>query len=164
MKYLKTITAIGILFITSSFHLVNKSNLTIQKPNSSSSTSDASKSILGYWTTEKKDLKVRVYLESGKYCGKLVDFVCDCKIKTSAESHKDTRNPDPSYRGNSWIGTKILWDLKYEGGDRWIAGEIYDMTSGGIYSSVVTLTNGKIDVRGYWGFEFIGKSMTFVRP
>jgi uncharacterized protein (DUF2147 family) len=55
----------------------------------------------------------------------------------------------------------ILYGLKYSSSNKWNGGLIYDLTTGKTYSASVTLSNNTIVVRGYWGFEFIGKSLIF---
>ncbi len=142
-----------VLFIGSSF-------VPIQTFRNEKSMAD---SIIGYWSTPKKDLKFRVYEYKGKYCGKLSYFSCYCKVKTSLEDHKDVKNPDPACRNNSWLETNVLWGLAYVGNNRWENGYIYDLSSGTTYRSVVTRINNTLKVRGYWGFEFIGKTLTFYK-
>ncbi len=123
-----------------------------------------SSKITGVWETKKKDLTVLVSEEKGTYSAKLVAFTCNCVVKTSMDDHKDTKNPDPKCRNNSWTNTKIMWGLKLKKEDVWTNGYVYDLTSGTTYAATVTrLTNDKIEVRGYWGFEFIGKSLYFYR-
>jgi uncharacterized protein (DUF2147 family) len=125
---------------------------------------DNGTNILGHWTTLNTDLTVKVSVQNGKYEARIIDFRCTCPVKTSINSHKDVHNPNPDMCQNSWIGSKVLWNLKYEGNNKWIDGTIYNLNTGSEYSSFVKLMGSKLEVRGYYGFEFLGQSLIFVRP
>ncbi|MFT7345167.1 MAG: hypothetical protein ACI9XP_001761 [Lentimonas sp.] len=136
----------------------------LNNPSISKDSSNHADKILGYWTTPERDLTVFVYPDNGNYAARVTGFKCTCKKKTSQESHVDIHNPNPKLRNNSWIDTKVLWGLYYEGDNKWVGGIIYDLGSGSKYSSYVKMTGDEIEVRGYWGFEFLGQSIKMVRP
>lgn len=122
---------------------------------------DKNKGLIGVWTTENRDLKVEVFEMNGVLYGKLVDFVCNHKEKKPLIDHKDDKNPNVKLRERSWLNSIILYGLKYSSDNKWSGGLIYDLTTGKTYSASVTLSNNTIVVRGYYGFEFIGKSIIF---
>jgi uncharacterized protein (DUF2147 family) len=62
------------------------------------------------------------------------------------------------------VGMTILWGLKKDG-DAWTGGEILDPKNGKIYRCKITPSaDGKsVDVRGFIGVSFIGRSQTWLR-
>jgi uncharacterized protein (DUF2147 family) len=62
------------------------------------------------------------------------------------------------------IGMTILWGLKQDG-NSWTGGEILDPHNGKIYRCKLTPSaDGKtLDVRGFIGVSFIGRSQTWLR-
>jgi uncharacterized protein (DUF2147 family) len=49
-------------------------------------------------------------------------------------------------------------------GNVWDNGELYDPKKGKTYSGMITLTDkNTLDLRGYIGFSFIGRSSTWTR-
>jgi uncharacterized protein (DUF2147 family) len=62
------------------------------------------------------------------------------------------------------IGMTILWGLKQDG-NSWTGGEILDPHNGKVYRCKLTPSaDGKtLDVRGYIGVSFIGRSQTWLR-
>ena len=61
-------------------------------------------------------------------------------------------------------GMVIAWGLRREG-DAWDDGKIMDPKNGKVYSAKMTPGDGgaKLDVRGYLGFSFLGRTETWVR-
>ena len=62
------------------------------------------------------------------------------------------------------IGMTILWGLKQDG-NSWTGGEILDPNNGKVYRCKLTPSaDGKtLDVRGFIGVSFIGRSQTWLR-
>jgi len=62
------------------------------------------------------------------------------------------------------IGMTILWGLKQDG-NSWTGGEILDPHNGKVYRCKLTPSaDGKtLDVRGFIGVSFIGRSQTWLR-
>jgi len=62
------------------------------------------------------------------------------------------------------VGMTILWGLKQDG-NSWGGGEILDPHNGKIYRCKITPSaDGKtLDVRGFIGVSFIGRSQTWIR-
>ena len=62
------------------------------------------------------------------------------------------------------IGMTILWGLTKQG-DEYHGGEILDPENGKVYRARIRLEDGgkKLDVRGFIGFSFFGRSQTWIR-
>ena len=75
----------------------------------------------------------------------------------------DEHNPIHSLRARKILGLDVLKDLKFNANEkRWEDGVIYDPKSGRHWSSVVYFNNnGLLEVKGYWKFEFLCKTITF---
>jgi uncharacterized protein (DUF2147 family) len=55
-------------------------------------------------------------------------------------------------------------NLEFIDNQYWKNGSIYDPNSGRTYSAIIKkISNNSLIVRGYWGFEFIGKSLEFTK-
>jgi len=119
--------------------------------------------IIGTWFSENKDLKVEIFKKNDRFYGKVVWFICDPKTP-NMEDFKDTENPDPKLKNRPWLGMQVVDNLSFNGKDTWQNGTIYDPNSGRSYDSVVRLKDANtLIVRGYWGFEILGKNMVFNR-
>jgi uncharacterized protein (DUF2147 family) len=119
--------------------------------------------ILGQWMSVQGNVKVQVYREGEEYKAKVVWFKdTDDKSKPMA-TRTDENNPDPRLRSRKIIGMQVLSALRYNPkSKRWEDGKIYDAKSGREWSSVAYFNKaGMLNVKGYWQFEFIGKTMTF---
>jgi uncharacterized protein (DUF2147 family) len=61
----------------------------------------------------------------------------------------------------------FMWDFipKKDSQEKWVKGKILDPDDGNIYSCEMTLHDGGkiLEVRGYIGFSFLGRSQTWVR-
>lgn len=119
--------------------------------------------ITGKWKTiddETGDAKsiVSIYERDGKLYGKIVklfrepgqdpDPVCD-------ECPED----DPRYN-KKVIGMEIIKDLIKEG-DKFIDGTVLKPDEGKIYDCKIWIENGKLKIRGYWGFFY--RTQTWLR-
>ena len=62
------------------------------------------------------------------------------------------------------VGMTVLWGMQRDG-DSYTGGELLDPHNGKTYSAKMTLLDGgkKLDVRGFIGFSFIGRSQIWVR-
>ena len=62
------------------------------------------------------------------------------------------------------MGMVIMSDFAYDEDSVWDDGELYDPKKGKTYSGMMTLKDkNTIDLRGYIGFSFIGRSSTWTR-
>ena len=109
--------------------------------------------ILGIWFNEKKDAKIKVYRENGKFYGKIVWHKTGDDI-----SSFDENNPDPELKKRKKLGLIILTDFEFDDG-QWEDGDIYDPKSGKTYSCVIKLQkDGSLHVRGYIGISLFGRT------
>jgi uncharacterized protein (DUF2147 family) len=119
--------------------------------------------IVGQWISKNKDLKIEVFERNGLYFGKMVWFSVYDKNK-SMNDFKDTSNPNKSLKGRNWKDMIVLQNLKYNADGYWSDGDVYDPNSGRTYSSLIKVTGSEsIIVRGYVGFEILGKSIEFTK-
>lgn len=113
--------------------------------------------ILGIWWSPKKDGRIEVYEEKGKYHGKLIWTLPEF------EGNKDIKNPDMKKRERPVLGIKLLENFKYDDGE-WVDGTIYDPDNGKTYSCYMELkSKNKLKVRGYIGISLLGRTEIFTR-
>ena len=112
--------------------------------------------------SSENDLKVEVYQQNGQYKAKVIWF--SCLPGEEMKNFYDTENPTVSLRTRPWLGLQVLQNLQFKGNGEWGDGQIYDPNTGHTFSSVCRLQgNNSLDVRGYWMYQWIGKSMKFYR-
>lgn len=125
---------------------------------------DPGDAILGDWMTVENNLKVHVSKENGQFKATITWF--DEKgYKCKMTECTDEMNPDPALRNRKILGLQVLSGLKYVAEDNeWEEGLIYDSNSGDTYDSVVWMDgNNKLSVRGYYLFEWLGRTLEFYR-
>lgn len=118
--------------------------------------------LLGRWYTQKKESIVELYKKDGKINGKLVwvkePYDNDGKLKT------DIKNPDLTLRNRPYTGMEFIFGFKFNGKDTWSDGTIYNAQDGRTYSAYFRLDGiDTIKLRGYIGFEWLGKTTTWYR-
>ncbi|MFM2267688.1 MAG: hypothetical protein RL757_1129 [Bacteroidota bacterium] len=122
---------------------------------------DADK-IVGKWMSADNDMKVEVYKNNGYYEGRIIWFACAPKYVMT--DFYDKKNPNKSLCGRPWLGMNVLEGLQFKKKNEWHNGKIYDPNSGGTYSSVCRLEGDHtLKVKGFWMYEWIGKSLVFYR-
>ncbi|UII26966.1 DUF2147 domain-containing protein [Fulvivirga maritima] len=119
--------------------------------------------ILGKWKTIDSDSGeaqsiVELYKRDGKVYGKIVklfrkegqdpDPICD-----------DCPEDDPRY-GKKIIGMEIIKDLEKDGSE-YVDGTVLKPDEGRIYKCKIWLEDGKLNIRGYWGFLY--KTQEWIR-
>ena len=121
--------------------------------------------ILGNWMAVDKSVKVQVYKESGTFKAKVIWY--DVKLGSGKPMHAstDTRNPNEKLRNRKIIGMHVLDGLHFNSANkRWENGKIYDASSGRTWDSYAEIKdNGELIVRGYWKWQWIGKTLHFER-
>jgi uncharacterized protein (DUF2147 family) len=62
------------------------------------------------------------------------------------------------------VGMNILWGMVFDG-EKWNSGRILDPKTGNIYRCTLRVTDGgkNMDVHGYIGLSFIGRTQTWIR-
>ncbi len=152
-KFLSLITLFGFLFVSAAFagntSPVGKWKTIDDNP------PHRVKSIVVIWVDDNGELRGKVE-EVYPDPGEDPDPVCD-------ECDED----DPRYN-QPVRGMEIMNGLEPDpdnGAGSWIDGEILDPDNGEVYSCNITVdpTGEKLEVRGYIGFSFIGRSQTWVR-
>ena len=122
-------------------------------------------SILGKWISTDKTVAVQVYQQGKDYKAKLIWIDEKLGSGTPIHTRVDSRNPDPKLRTRKIIGMDILEGLHYNAEkERWEKGKIYDASTGRIWDTYAELdAKGRLYVRGYWKFTWIGKALHFTR-
>ncbi len=116
--------------------------------------------IVGVWLNEDKDAHVQIENVNDVFVGKIVWL----KFPIDDETGKpklDKNNPDDKLKKRSTMGLTLLSNFKFDGGDEWEGGQIYDPKSGKTYDCYMTFTDNTkktLKVRGYIGVSLIGKT------
>ena len=120
-------------------------------------------SVEGTWTTfdedtGKADSLVEIWIDEGELKGKIIKL-----IDPDEENPKCTECED-DFKDQPILGMQFIWGLTEDDGI-WDDGSILDPGNGSVYSSKISLIeNGsKLDVRGYIGFAFAGRSTVWER-
>ncbi len=110
-------------------------------------------------------MKVQVYKEGNEFKGRIVWFKDSDNPAKPMATRTDENNPDPKLRNRKVIGMQVLSRLRYNPkSKRWENGRIYDPKTGRVWSSFAYLDEeGVLNVKGFWQFEFIGKTMRFTK-
>jgi uncharacterized protein (DUF2147 family) len=120
------------------------------------------KLLIGTWESDEKNLQMEMFEHNGRFSGRMVWF--KCSSEEIMYSSRDTENPDKNLRGRKLLGLTLVTQLVYEGNNTWSSGKIYDPNSGNTYEARITLTGrNTANVRGYWKFKWLGRSMAFNR-
>src|SRR4051812_665332 len=86
---------------------------------------DKANDIIGNYMVPSKDGSIQIYLNQGKYFGKI--------ILNKDPSKLDVNNPDKEKQNRKVLGLNILNDFKFDGDDTWENGTIYDPKNGKTY-------------------------------
>jgi len=113
------------------------------------------------WYNEEKTAKIQIYKATdGRFYGKVVWLkVPDADGKPKV----DKNNPDKSRRNDPVLGMLILKAFKKDGEKGYDDGTIYDPKNGKTYSCKITNKGDKLEVRGYVGFSFIGRTTVWTK-
>jgi uncharacterized protein (DUF2147 family) len=119
--------------------------------------------LCGKWETLEENLIIQVYRENNTYKAKIIWFKDgDPRLMNN---WTDRRNPDPALRSRKIIGLSVLRDLTYNPiTNTWENGMIYDSKHGREWNAAARIDKeGRLEVKGYWHFKFIGRTLTFKR-
>ena len=119
--------------------------------------------ITGVWFSGEKNSKIEISkTEDGLYVGHLV-WLKDPNEK-DGKAKVDANNPDAKLRQKPLVGLQILFDLKYDGKDKYSGGKIYDPQAGKTYSSKAEMVNNNtLSLRGFIGIPLAGRTETWTR-
>ena len=115
--------------------------------------------ILGVWYNQEKTGKIEVFKKSDKYFGKIVWLK---EPMRDGSPKLDIENSDEKLRTQPIMGLQILKGFEFED-DEWEDGTIYDPKNGETYSCEITKEGNKLNVRGYVGFSFIGRTSIWTK-
>ena len=118
--------------------------------------------VLGEWLNAEKDAVITLFEENETVSGKITwmeypnDYNGNPKI--------DPLNPFEKLRSRARMGMVMMSGFAYDEDNVWDNGELYDPKKGKTYSGMMTLKDANtLDLRGYIGFSFIGRSSTWTR-
>ena len=118
--------------------------------------------IAGEWYNAEKDAVITLFEDGKTVSGKItwMKFPND----EDGNPKTDPLNPDESLRNRARMGMVMMSGFSYDEGNVWDDGELYDPKKGKTYSGIITLKDtNTLDLRGYVGLSFIGRSSTWTR-
>jgi len=118
--------------------------------------------IVGEWYNAEKDAVITLFEENETVSGKItwMKFPND----DNGNPKTDPLNPDEKLKSRARMGMVMMSGFAYDEDSIWDEGELYDPKKGKAYSGMMTLKDANtLDLRGYIGFSFIGRSSTWTR-
>ena len=120
--------------------------------------------VLGEWYNAEKDAVITIFEDvNGKtISGKItwMKFPND----ENGNPKTDPLNPDEKLRTRARLGMVMMSGFVLTEKNVWDEGTLYDPKKGKTYSGKITLKDmNTLDLRGYIGFSFIGRSSTWTR-
>ena len=118
--------------------------------------------VVGEWYNAEKDAVITLFEDGNTISGKItwMKFPND----ENGNPKTDPLNPDEELRARPRMGMVMMSGFAHIEGKVWDNGKLYDPKKGKTYSGMVTLTDkNTLDLRGYIGFSFIGRSSTWTR-
>jgi len=117
--------------------------------------------IEGIWNNEEGIARIKIYkAKNDKYYGK-IDWLKE-PVK-DGKTRVDEHNPDKSKKNEPLLGLIILKGFEKDGDNKYDDGTIYDPKNGKTYSCTITRKGNKLDVRGYVGFSWIGRTAVWTK-
>jgi len=130
--------------------------------NSFAQTNQEADKIIGLWQTGSGKGRVQITKYGNKFSGKIVWLRDPNDAKGNPKL--DSKNPDVNRQKNTTIGITNLLGFTYEGKSEYDNGTVYDPENGKTYKCIMTLENiNSLNVRGYIGFSFIGRTDVWTR-
>ena len=118
--------------------------------------------VVGEWYNAEKDAVITLYEDGSTISGKItwMEFPND----ENGNPKTDPLNPDEKLRSRARLGMVMMNNFTHIEGNIWDDGNLYDPKKGKDYSGMITLSDeNTLDLRGYIGFSFIGRSSTWTR-
>ena len=120
--------------------------------------------ILGQWITEGGGSRIEISKTDDQlYVGTIVSLKSPTYLPgeekgMDGKERMDLHNQDHSLRTRPLVGLELMKNFQFTS-DAWSGGQIYDPENGKTYSCTITLAeDGNLHVRGYVGFEFLGRT------
>ena len=124
---------------------------------------DNSDAVVGTWLNGTKKGHVQIYKQGGTFFGKLI-YLTEPNDPATGKPKTDINNADAAKRTRPLINLPLMYNFKYDGGNIWSDGKIYNPEDGKEYNCKMTLKNpNTLDVRGYVGISLLGKTQTWTR-
>ncbi|MFA5073373.1 MAG: DUF2147 domain-containing protein [Nitrospirota bacterium] len=129
----------------------------------------SSDDILGVWLDENKDAMIEIHACGSNYCGRIVwllesTYSADSTEGTPGTPILDVNNPKENLRTKPLLGSQILYDFQFAGGDVWESGKIYNSDDGRIYSGrLQLLSRQELKIRGFVGIPLFGGTTIWTR-
>ena len=118
--------------------------------------------VIGEWYNAEKDAVITIFEEGNSLSGKITWMLHPNDENGNPKT--DPLNPDESLRSRARLGMVMMNSFKHIEGNVWDNGKLYDPKKGKTYSGMVTLKDANtLDLRGYVGFSFLGRSSTWTR-
>ena len=118
----------------------------------------------GLWWAEGGAAQVEISACGEALCGRVVWL--RAPFDPNGCAVRDDQNPDPELRIRPLVGLPILRGLRPSPSEPgvWSGGEIYDPTLGRTFRARLELLDrGRLALRGYVGFELLGRTTTWIR-
>ena len=121
------------------------------------------KSVLGDWYNAEKDAVINIFeAEDQTLSGKIIWMLNP--NDENGDPKTDPLNPNQDLRKRSRLGMVMMHGFTYVDNNVWDNGELYDPKKGKTYTGMITLKDANtLDLRGYIGLSFIGRSSTWTR-
>ena len=114
--------------------------------------------ILGIWLNQEGTAKIKIETHpknKDKIQGKIVWLK---HPKRNGKVKVDINNPNEKLRYRKLMGLTIMKSYRYNPKESRWEGEIYDPVSGLTYDSYLVKKGKNLKLRGYMGFEWIGRT------
>lgn len=112
--------------------------------------------IIGKWLTNDEEVIIEIFKKGDEYFGRL-DWMEEA-YDPDGSKKVDDKNPDGEKQERLLEGLVVLSSFTYEGDDKWSNGTIYNPNTGRTYDAYIKLDDDKLNVRGYIGFAFLGRT------
>ena len=124
--------------------------------------SQTNSDIVGEWYNAEKDAVITLFEENETVSGKITWM--ESPNDDNGNPKTDPLNPDEKLKSRARMGMVMMSGFAFDQDNVWDDGELYDPKKGKTYSGMMTLKDkNTIDLRGYIGFSFIGRSSTWTR-
>ena len=118
--------------------------------------------IFGEWYSAEENVVITLYEDGKTVSGKITWMLHP--NDSNGDPKTDPNNPDESLRSRARLGMVMMHSFAYDEDNVWDDGELYDPKKGKTYSGMMTMKDANtLDLRGYIGFSFIGRSSTWTR-